>query len=450
MNKSTKKLVYLLGLQVITGLFLILAITYQNKIMMVTSLVILIGTLTYLALVLVQNYRDNQIVDRLTQSVKNINAHEAAQPVLIKPGEKYKELADAINNLSDTKNEQLRESGLVDNEVLKTVNALPVGVMLIDQSSNVIFANPQMANILDRKIASDAHPYTMDVINYKLLTMIDHVFDTHRSTRAEITETTNGNKTLDVQVVFSQNNSSFHLIVIAYDISEVINITQMQVDFLRNASHELKTPVTAISGFAKTLLDGAKDDPEVLTEFLEIINRQSDQLTSLINDILTISHIQKDEVKLTDSVVLRDFVNQEIETQSNQIKQHRLQVHNLIDEHIEVNIDAESLQRIVRNLISNAVKYNRDDGEIMINASIQGNFWYFSVQDTGIGIAKSDLSRIFERFYRSDESRNKQQISGTGLGLSIVNELVQSLSGKITVDSQRGVGSTFTVRLPRK
>lgn len=450
MNRSTKNLYNLFGIELIILACLGLGISYHNRSWLITTFVLATGSIVYLMFILIQNHQDNRVIYRLHGAVKSLNLKTSAQPVLVKPDDNYKDLADEINELAASQSKQIQYSSMANNELLKIINTLPVGVMVINQNSDVIFANPQMGDILDRKISREAHPYTIDIVNYKMLTMIDNVFNSHQSVRSEITAATDGTKTIDTQVVYSRINSSFHVIVIAYDISDVINITQMQVDFLRNASHELKTPVTAISGFAKTLLDGAKDDPEVLTEFLEIINQQSDQLTSLINDILTISHIQKDEIQTSDSVRLKDFVDQELMTQSTQIKQHNLEIQNLIDETFEVTMAFDSLQRIVRNLISNAVKYNRDGGQIIIKAYSQGNFWYFSVKDTGIGISQRDLSRIFERFYRSDESRNKQQIPGTGLGLSIVNELVESLSGKITVKSQRGVGSTFTVRLPKE
>ncbi len=448
LNRLTKNLYLLFTLSAVGFVGLLLGIITNNKAWQIVALLILGVTIIVFIGVLIQNHRENRVIFRLQRAVKNLNLQTQAKPVLVRPDDEYKGLADEINELASAKDDEYQKSLAETTEIEKIINVLPVGVMVVDQAKDVIFANSQMEDILERQIKPEPHPYTLDIANYELLTMIDSVYSDHQSTRTEISEVSNDPKTIDVQVVYNRIKNSFHLVVIAYDISEVINIKQMQIDFLRNASHELKTPVTAISGFAKTLLDGAKDDPESLTEFLKIIDQQSDQLTSLINDVLTISHIQNHESNAAEPLLLRAFVDQEFKTQSNQIKAQNIQVENLIDEEFQVKIDSASLRRIVRNLISNAVKYNRPSGTISIDASRQGSFWYLNVKDTGIGISQKDLARIFERFYRSDESRNKQEVPGTGLGLSIVKELVDSLSGKITVRSQRGVGTTFTVRLP--
>ncbi len=127
---------------------------------------------------------------------------------------------------------------------------------------------------------------------------------------------------------------------------------------------------------------------------------------------------------------------------------NNVSINNKIPEHVEVIADTTTLTRILRNLVSNAVKYNRPNGEVNIEYSDNDSFWQLHVSDTGIGIAQKDLSRLFERFYRADDSRTKQKVSGTGLGLSIVKEMVDAIGGRIDVKSQRGVGSTFTVNFP--
>ncbi|MSE21800.1 histidine kinase, partial [Lactobacillus parabuchneri] len=216
----------------------------------------------------------------------------------------------------------------------------------------------------------------------------------------------------------------------------------------RNASHELKTPITAISGFTKTLLSGAMDDKKSLVEFLKIIDQQSDQLASLVQDVLTISHIQNGTNYVYKPLALHDFVNSELKSYDSMLANNHLTIHNQISEHVEVNTDTTILTRILRNLVSNAIKYNQPNGEITISYDDNDSYWQLIVSDTGIGIAQKDISRLFERFYRADDSRTKQKVSGTGLGLSIVKEMVDAIGGTIHVKSQRGVGSTFTVEFP--
>ncbi len=186
----------------------------------------------------------------------------------------------------------------------------------------------------------------------------------------------------------------------------------------------------------------------VWLNFLKIIDQQSDQLASLVQDVLTISHIQNGTNYDYKPLPLHDFINSELQSYKSMTAGNNVSINNKIPEHVEVIADTTTLTRILRNLVSNAVKYNRPNGEVNIEYSDNDSFWQLHVSDTGIGIAQKDLSRLFERFYRADDSRTKQKVSGTGLGLSIVKEMVDAIGGRIDVKSQRGVGSTFTVNFP--
>jgi two-component system phosphate regulon sensor histidine kinase PhoR len=292
------------------------------------------------------------------------------------------------------------------------------------------------------------HSYSQDIRNYQLLSLIERVFEDHESQQTEIRSVGDHSSTWDTSVVYNQLENDYHISVIMYDISDIINVKQMQIDFLRNASHELKTPVTAISGFAKTLLGGAMDDRKTLVEFLKIIDQQSTQLTSLIQDVLTISHIQNGTPHHSQALELKKFVDAKLTGYSSMAKVRDITLVDEVPQDAVVSVDSQMLTRILQNLVSNAIKYNRSGGSVTVKYSANDSFWQLHVVDTGIGIAQKDISRLFERFYRADDSRTKQKVSGTGLGLAIVKELVDSIGGVIHVKSQRGVGSTFTVEFP--
>ncbi|WP_283678081.1 HAMP domain-containing sensor histidine kinase [Lentilactobacillus sp. Marseille-Q4993] len=448
MNKLNKQILITGVIGTLAVISLIIAVFDSDSFFEYVSLILGVVWLLAMGQLLITNYQSHRVLRRIHHSVDKLVNDNDAIPILVRPGDDYKRLADSVNDLIDKKENQDEESNYQASETEKIMNVLPIGVMVIGENKDVIYSNSQMETILSKPIGEEKHLYTDDITNYELLTMIDSVFDKKETQKSEITEVADDPKTTEVQVMYNHINSSFHIIVIAYDITEVINIKQMQIDFLRNASHELKTPVTAISGFAKTLLDGAMEDHDDLAEFLTIIDKQSEQLTSLINDILTISHVQNHESSAVNLIDLASFIDAEFKTQQNQANKLNVSLINEIEPDLQVRMDNNSLQRIARNLISNAIKYNRQGGQVTVNANREGDIWYFKVADTGTGIAQKEIGRIFERFYRTDASRNKQKIAGTGLGLSIVKELVDSLSGKITVESQRGVGTTFTVRLP--
>lgn len=320
--------------------------------------------------------------------------------------------------------------------------------MVIDSTHDVIFSNHKMATMLGKNVLTQVHPYTQDIRNYELLSLIDDVFDSHKSRQTEVRNVSDTSVTWDTSVLYNQLENDFHVLVIIYDISDLINVKQMQIDFLRNASHELKTPITAISGFTKTLLDGAMNDKKSLVEFLKIIDQQSEQLASLVQDVLTISHIQNGNNYDYKVLNLQAFIDSELTSYKSMAAGQHVTIKNNVDDGVRVTADSNMLTRILRNLVSNAIKYNRPGGEINIDYSANDSFWQLQVADTGIGIAQKDVSRLFERFYRADDSRTKQRVSGTGLGLSIVKELVDAVGGLIDVKSQRGVGSTFTIEFP--
>ncbi|MDN6608135.1 MAG: ATP-binding protein, partial [Lacticaseibacillus paracasei] len=223
-------------------------------------------------------------------------------------------------------------------------------------------------------------------------------------------------------------------------------VEKMQLDFVGNVSHELKTPVTAISGFAETLLGGAKNDPATLDRFLGIIYDESKRLTQLINDILTLSRPDSNQ-NVAASVALKKLVDDALHNLAKVIQDKQIRVEVAITPDLLVVTDERKLTQIVRNLLNNAVFYNRLAGHVTISAQVVDHQLSLAVADTGIGISETEQARIFERFYRVDKARSRHN-GGTGLGLAIVAELVKSMDGHVAVHSQVGVGSTFTVTLP--
>lgn len=398
---------------------------------------------------LIFEYRQHdKLLKQLQVMTANIVGHQPAVPLFVEPSNSLKGIADQLNELQSRQQDEGKSIRNSNAELFTILSSLPVGVMVIDSTHDVIFANHRMSEMLGRDILTQVHPYTQDVRNYQLLSLIENVYKSHKSQHEEVQGVGASSVTWDTSVVFNRLDNDFHILVIMYDISDIINVKQMQIDFLRNASHELKTPITAISGFTKTLLDGAMDDKKSLVEFLKIIDQQSDQLALLVQDVLTISHIQNGTNYDYKPLPLHDFVNSELASYKSMTSGNNVTIHNKIPEHVEVVADTTTLTRILRNLVSNAVKYNRPNGEINIEYTDNDSFWQLHVSDTGIGIAQKDISRLFERFYRADDSRTKQKVSGTGLGLSIVKEMVDAIGGTINVKSQRGVGSTFTVNFP--
>jgi two-component system, OmpR family, phosphate regulon sensor histidine kinase PhoR len=238
-------------------------------------------------------------------------------------------------------------------------------------------------------------------------------------------------------------------VIVLHDITDLRKLERVRRDFVANVSHEFKTPLTAIQGFAETLLAGAMDDPQNRIRFLQIILDHSRRLARLTDDLLELSRMDADRVDLElDRLSVSQFVQSCIETTQRSAAEKNLRVSvNLKTSLPDIAADRRRLAEVLQNLLDNAVQYTPSGGRITVSASSDGDEVEFSVSDTGIGIPKVDQPRIFERFYRVDVARSRE-VGGTGLGLSIAKHLVEAHGGRIWVESEVGQGSQFHFTVP--
>jgi two-component system, OmpR family, phosphate regulon sensor histidine kinase PhoR len=241
-------------------------------------------------------------------------------------------------------------------------------------------------------------------------------------------------------------------VLVFHDVSELRRLERMRQDFVANASHELKTPLASIKAYTETLLDWALHDETVNVRFLERIDEQADRLNQLILDLLSLARLDSNHDFFDHQPLwLTPVLEARVEAHRDRAESKSL---NLIleldesDQEILVFADEEAVRQILDNLIDNAIKYTPERGLVRISTASTEQEVTIEVSDTGIGIPRDDLARIFERFYRVDKARSRE-LGGTGLGLSIVKHLVQSIGGRVEVTSRVGSGSTFTVHMPR-
>ncbi len=224
---------------------------------------------------------------------------------------------------------------------------------------------------------------------------------------------------------------------------------QMRSDFAANVSHELKTPLTSIKGFVETLLEGAVEDTGTAKKFLEIIGIETDRLSRLINDVLSLSEIELKKgstfsKRINISLILKDTI--EMMKSHARVKEISLG-HLFASDEIWINANIDRIKQMAINLIDNAIKYTPQGGSVTVLLEDIGDKIVLRVRDTGIGIAKEHIPRIFERFYRVDKGRSRT-MGGTGLGLAIVKHIVKSMNGHIEVYSEPGRGTEFAVHIP--
>lgn len=249
--------------------------------------------------------------------------------------------------------------------------------------------------------------------------------------------------------IFNERNLLKGAVLVIYDITEFKNIEVMRKDFVANVSHELKTPITSIRGFSETLLDGAAEDPKARDEFLKIIFDESRRIQLLIDDLLILSKLEKDESMLNyQTFDLNDVIDDILPMIDQQARQKDIKVHVETPSQIKIEADADKMKQLLINLLSNAISYTPNEGDVFFSVEANEEKFKIEINDTGIGIAKEDLPRIFERFYRVDKDRSRDT-GGTGLGLAIVKHIVELHEGTIEVDSELGHGTVFVILLPR-
>lgn len=386
----------------------------------------------------------------LTKKVEKIRHEETPAHVLLAHGDPFYQLALQINYLQTHQRKVQRRVAGQNQEFATLLDYLPIGVMVIDRYRKVELANPAMDQFLQHRISPRRHPFAQDVTQFELASLINSALS-ERQTQHQVLKLPGSpnERTVDAQAIYTATSQDyFQVLVLLYDVTEVYAVEQMQLDFVSNASHELKTPVTAISGFAKTLLAGAKDDPEKSVEFLQIIDQQSDRLVELINDVLAISHIESGNAVEIETVPVGQQIASQVRLLEPLAAVNEVTLVNRVPDDLIVPTDQRKLDQIIKNVLSNAIKYNRPQGTVTVSTTQTPQEWTLTVVDTGIGISATDQLRVFERFYRAETSHSNQRVNGSGLGLSIVRELVQALNGKLDLQSQLGQGTTVTLHFP--
>ncbi|MFD1318732.1 two-component system histidine kinase PnpS [Loigolactobacillus zhaoyuanensis] len=392
---------------------------------------------------------ERQSLQRVQQQLAQVGTPRSTPAVLLRPTDHYFTLERAVIQVD----QQLQaQTALAQNEQQnfdRFIKHLTIGVLLLDETGNVVAHNPAAATMLAQPLSIQPHSYLNDVHNFALSRLIKQGLTKQQSQHATVKLVQPQERYLDVNVVWMKAQpvpATYQVAVLLYDITPVKQIQQMQLDFVSNVSHELKTPVTSISGFTETLLAGAQNEPAARQEFLEIIAAESQRLTALIQDIIALSRGQQQQLQVT-TVNIKQVVQNLLVPLQQSINDKQLTIQLNIATTAQLQTDQRKFEQVVKNLLINGLAYNRIAGQLIITGEKIGPQWRLSFTDNGLGIAADDQARIFERFYRVDKARSHHQ-GGTGLGLAIVKELVTTLGGQVTLKSQLGVGSTFTIELP--
>ncbi|WP_394119682.1 two-component system histidine kinase PnpS [Planococcus donghaensis] len=361
------------------------------------------------------------------------------------------ELSRTINVLARNLQEITAMRGMEQERLKTLIENMGSALIMIDKQGAVSLVNKPFLDEFGLSTENTLGKFYKEIhVPSELEDFIENVFMMETHSRAQIEFLSGLNlKNLNVYgaPVIGEHERWLGIVIVFHDITELKRLEQIRKDFVANVSHELRTPVTSIKGFSETLLDGAYQDTETLLSFLEIVHSESNRLEMLINDLLDLSNVEQSGFEVNAQPTdMKAAINRAVEMIQPKLDEKSIRL-NLEVKPVTVLGDANRLIQVVMNLLINAVTYSSNHTEITIRLFIKDEQAVIQVEDQGIGIESSEIGRLFERFYRVDRARSRNS-GGTGLGLSIVKHLIEAHNGKVEVDSQVGVGTTFTIYLP--
>jgi two-component system phosphate regulon sensor histidine kinase PhoR len=334
-------------------------------------------------------------------------------------------------------------------EVRAVLTALTDGLLVVDSSQHILICNPAFEQLYGQSgIATGTA--LLDIIRDS--DVIEPIRAALNQARAQVAEVSAPDRKKQLQltaVPITQNGEASGVVAVFHDVSRLKQADEIRRDFVANVSHELRTPLSIFHGNLETLLEAGDLDENETRHIYAVMKRHSDRLNLLVNDLLSLARLESKEANLQLAEIrLRDFLEGITRDWAKRLAGKNLRLELQVpDDFPTVHADERRLEEVVHNLLDNAVKYSHQNGRIVLNAGAPDQEVVLSVCDEGVGIAPSDLPRIFERFYRADRARSRE-LGGTGLGLSIVKHIAQLHGGRVEAESVVGQGTTIRVILP--
>ena len=360
-------------------------------------------------------------------------------------GDELADLADAVGGMVAQLGQTIHTLTDERNRSAAILGSMVEGVAVVGGDERILYCNQAFEQILELPQGSSQGKKLVEGLRQAdLVTAVRQVLPGGDEVTGEVEVGTVRRRSFSVTAAPVRAAEASSAVLVLHDITELRRLERVRRDFVANVSHEFKTPLTAIQGFAETLLGGALDDKANRKRFVEIIREHARRLARLTDDLLKLSRIEAGRLDLESRPVsVAGLVNGCVETARLNAESRGLRIAVELPEGLPpVRGDAVQLDEVLQNLIDNALQYTPSGGRIDVTAYSNGHEVIFTVADTGIGIPESDLERIFERFYRVDAARSREA-GGTGLGLSIARHIVDAHGGRIWVESAVGQGSRF-------
>ena len=391
---------------------------------------------------------------QIEQLVARIRDSQRPRTFLVNGGAESKRVGLALENIFARQQQLDRQIAGRESGTQTILRAMQDGLLVVDKSLRVTLVNQAFRKLFGLPEILFGTPLLDVVRDATVDRLIEETLRTGKAMQSELILTyskTNSERDVEISAVPVKDEADLTTgaVVLFHDITQLKQADKVRRDFVANVSHELRTPLSILRGYIETLLDSPQTSDEQLSRMLRVMERHSKRLGLLVDDLLTLAQLESRNADLQFSdVQLAELFESVLRDWGKKLAEKQLKVVvDLSPDARTIRADETRLQEVVYNLLDNAVKYSRENGEVRLRAAQRGPEIVLSVADNGIGIGKNDLPRIFERFYRVDKARSRE-LGGTGLGLAIVKHIAQLHGGRVEAESELGRGTTIRVILP--
>jgi two-component system phosphate regulon sensor histidine kinase PhoR len=427
-------------------------VDYSVNLLRVKIILVVLGVLLLTSFVsLWQTEHLRRLLRQITEFSRSLSRGEIDKRLYLKNAGEFSEIAENLTAMSVRLQDMITRNEEERNRLNVILKSIPDALLIIDAKGNIILSSSSA-----REFFGDVPMTGMQFIEVVRSNEISDLVDTVRKTLSpgmtEFRIESPEEKYLSVRVspLFYKENELSGFVAVFHDITQIEKLEQVRKDFIANVSHEIKTPITAIKGFADTLLDGALDDRENAVRFIGTIKSNSERINSLVDDLMTISKIELGVIKVEKAMIdIEDVFRNVLDLVKDKadVKKLSLIVSNRPGLR-EIKADRNRLIQILTNLVDNAIKFT-EAGSVTLGIDKEDEKTFLFVEDTGIGVAAKHLPRLGERFYRVDPARSRK-MGGTGLGLAIVKHLVKAHGWQLLIESREGKGTKIRIMIPEE
>ncbi|MEA2104735.1 MAG: ATP-binding protein [Candidatus Cloacimonadota bacterium] len=410
--------------------------TIKNNIFLTAFIVIIFSFI--ISLILANHF--TKPIRKLAAASQKVANGDFKIRIFSKNKDETHELTNNFNLMVEKIDQQVSELSIKSEELTSIINSIQEIFWIIDSKDRIVFHNQSFIDFVSVNAIEESFYWNV-FENPELIERVGNILKSKVSAKLEIKIRA---RFYLISSSYLQKSSS--TIFLLYDITEIKNLQKMKKDFVINASHELKTPLTSIKGFLETMESDLSSD---YSHYFNILKRNTDRLIYIVNDIMNLSEIESTRQLTFEKMDIRKILQNSINIFEQSASEKRIKIITNFAEIPKIEVDPFRLEQVFVNLIDNAIKYSNENNSVSISVITQDNYVRIDFVDSGIGISEEKIPRLFERFYVIDKSRTRK-VGGTGLGLSIVKHIIQLHRGKIEIQSKLGDGTSVKIWLPIK